>query len=56
MSETAPTAPRGYACAILLDGVHAPDSPAGGFVTIEAAARQARDEFPRWVFEILTRI
>ena len=47
MSETAPTAPAGIACAILLDGMPAPDSP---------AARQARGEFRRWVFEILTRI
>ena len=34
--------PRLYACAITLDGVHVPSSPAGGFLTLESAINAAK--------------
>jgi hypothetical protein len=48
--------PRLYAVAVTLDNVHVPSSPAGGFATLEGAARQARDLFQQWALEVLRRV
>jgi hypothetical protein len=48
--------PRMYACAVTLDGVHVPSSPAGGFPTLEAAAKSAKAVFAEWSEQILQRV
>jgi hypothetical protein len=51
-----PTGAKGYAVVVLLDGVHAPESPAVGFKTFEAAITAAKQCFSDWSQQLLTRV
>jgi hypothetical protein len=51
-----PTGTKGYAVAVLLDNVHVPSSPAGGFATLQAAITAAKATFSQWSQELLRRV
>jgi hypothetical protein len=51
-----PTGIKGYACIVLLDGIHAPGSPTSGFKALEAAIAAAKATFSEWAEELLRRV
>jgi hypothetical protein len=51
-----PQGTKGYCCAVLVDRVHAPGSPAGNLPTLEVAIQRAKDGFAKWTTELLERV
>ena len=47
---------KGYAYAVVLDSVHVPGSPAGGYATLEAAIHAAKATFTEWTRQLLERV